>query len=69
MTDETPERVTPGEVMLTGEVAVLLRVSVPTVDRLVRDGDLRPFYVGRSRRFHRSEVERFMRVERQAAER
>lgn len=63
MTNPPPEQVPPGEVLLTKDVAELLRVSVPTVDRLVRDEQLRPFYVGRSRRFHRSEVDRFMRVE------
>lgn len=65
MTNPPPEQVPPDEVLLTKDVAELLRVSVPTVDRLVRDEQLRPFYVGRSRRFHRSEVNRFMRVERE----
>lgn len=60
MTDETPDQVPPGEVLLTEEVAKMLRVSIPTVDRAVRAGTLRPFYVGRSRRFALGEVRRFM---------
>lgn len=44
----------------------MLRVSIPTIDRLVRAQQLRPFYAGRSRRFHRSEVERFMQESRRS---
>jgi len=41
------------------EVANLLAVSIRTVHRLVRDGRLRPFRVGRQLRFSLDEIRRF----------
>ncbi len=59
-----PAPTTPRDVRLEAysrrQVAVILGVSLPTVDRLIHEKTLRSFKVGRARRIPRQAVEEFL---------
>jgi len=58
MEKEGPEMT--DEVMTIPEVAEYLKVTRQTVHRLMKDGKIKAFKIGRSTRIMRSEIERFI---------
>ena len=54
--DET----TPRRILLTAEVADYLHVSLATVHRLVRHGQIPAFKIGSEYRFYRDAIEKWM---------
>jgi excisionase family DNA binding protein len=49
-----------GRLLKPGEVADILRVSVSTVRKLTRRGDLPPVYIGRIPRYHEVDVTAYL---------
>jgi len=58
MEKEGPEMT--DEVMTIPEVAEYLKVTRQTIHRLMKDGKIKAFKIGRSTRILRSEIERFI---------
>ncbi len=50
----------PNDVLTVEEVAQILRVSIPTVRKLIKEKQLKAFNVGNQKRVMRSELERYM---------
>ena len=48
------------DVLTLEEVAQILRVSIPTVRKLIREGRLKSFRVGAQVRIRRDELEKYM---------
>jgi excisionase family DNA binding protein len=51
---------TPGRILLAADVAEYLHVSLATVHRLVRHGQIPAFKIGSKYRFYRDAIERWM---------
>jgi len=58
--NETDQPIDPCEALTVREVAALLHVSRPTVEKHIKNGELPSFVMGRCRRIRRMDLEAFL---------